>query len=161
MREITDINGQRWVIRLDLAAYRRIHTNHIERFLETEKLACEQLNQVAQNRMLLCTLLWEMCQRQAVERGLSEEDFFCSFDPSVIEDAYAAVVEAAADFFPYLRPMISRIQSELRDLKREIQQTLTDELDKIPPGKLVETGLAGLPMPHSTTAESPESNRGK
>lgn len=156
MRSITDREGNSWVLEMDLATYRRIRATIIPEFLETEQKSCEQLYELSQNRLKLCEVLWEFCRHEASERKISEDDFFRLFPPSVIPECYAEVVESTVDFFPHIRPMISRILAEIEAAKETIESELQSTFESIPPGKLVALDMDGLRKRLSSMRESLE-----
>lgn len=71
----------------------------------------------------LAEILWVMCEKQALERGVTPEQFPYLLDGRVLEEAGAGLAQSIADFFPN-----SRIAKALRE---GWAKTVTEMEDKV------------------------------
>ena len=100
MRNFTDEQGKSWGIRIDRSMLRAVQksTSILLTDLALDDFAL--LKQICSDPLLAGDILWIVCQEQAAERSMSEQDFEKATDGDCFEGAVITLVEAVADFFP-------------------------------------------------------------
>ncbi len=95
MQKFKDAAGREWVIELNGWQMKRIH--------ERLGVACRNPQAVfesVEDMVLFCDILYVLCESQAKERGVSDEDFGKSLAGDAIDEAVEAFVNEAIPFFP-------------------------------------------------------------
>ena len=79
--------------------------------LQTKKAgasATDTIDRVANDPILLCDILWVLCEQQAKADGVTDEDFGSSLAGDSIETATRAFLDELVDFFSFFRRLILR-----------------------------------------------------
>ena len=98
MTSFTDSQGRTWVLTVNVDAIRRVRQLTDVDLLEV--VGGKLLEQLAEDPVLLCDVLFALCKPEADAKQVSDEDFGRSMAGDVIEQATGALLEALADFFP-------------------------------------------------------------
>jgi len=130
-RTFTDRDGREWTIRIGLYTANRIKelSDGVIDFVDTSRVqsARNALIEMAEDVALCGRVLWWLCEDQAKEHNIGEEQFADGFDLDVLDAATTAVAEALIDFFP------SRARPALQhgiELAREITDRALMDLDQ-------------------------------
>lgn len=134
MSEMTDLNQNKWRIRLTTKAVRDIQDTHGVNLLNVDS---DPMTTLATNPMVLADAAYLICEKQAKERGISDEDFGELFDP---DSAYAAIEEAIIESFPsgqtsHVREVLAnfqRMREKSMGLARQQMEKIyqSDQVDK-------------------------------
>ncbi|KKL75077.1 hypothetical protein LCGC14_2058490 [marine sediment metagenome] len=124
MAKFTDSKGRDWLIRVDVAAIRHIR-DLFEINLGDIGEAPKYLVRLADDVVLLCDLLFVLCEEQAKEKKISDEDFGRSLAGDAIDHATMALEEAITDFFP------QRKRSLLQRLRKKIETVRTTGMELV------------------------------
>ena len=107
MHTFKDRNGLEWVIDVNVDALRRIKTAlqiDLMELVSDEKF----IDRLTGDPILLVDLLFVICQAQAAERNISDQQFGRAMGGDSIEQATQALLEDFVDFFPSRKRMILR-----------------------------------------------------
>ena len=91
MHSFKDNAGREWFLKADYLAYDRVRAATGVKLYDITTEERESLTQLA-DPMTLGAVLWTMIEPQAVERGLSPEQFYGAFDGTVAHDAHDALI---------------------------------------------------------------------
>ncbi len=126
MPKFTDEKGRDWVVRVDVRAIKHVRAA-LEIDLGSLGKVAENLIQFADDPVLLCNVLYVLCEEQAEKLSITDEDFGRLLAGDVILDATMALEDAITDFFPQqkrsllqrLRKKVDRVQARGMDLVAE------------------------------------------
>lgn len=101
MASFKDKNGRSWTIKLDAPTVRQVQSDcgGLNLF-DPEGKAYDQLYD---DPLLLCDVLWILVRKEADTAGVSGEQFFEAIGGDPLDAALAAILEAVKDFFPSQR----------------------------------------------------------
>jgi chorismate mutase len=114
MPTFKDVNGQEWLLRLDVGKIRDVRELHHVNLATLDGTAYDRLESDPE---LLVNVLWTLCKSQAPEKNINEQQFGEALVGDAIDHATAALLEAIAGFFP--------------KSKREMVQTLAKRTQAI------------------------------
>lgn len=116
MKKFQDAKGRDWLLEISTTSLRRVRAA-----LEVNLLAIvegkELFERLASDPVLLCDVLFVLCQDQAKERSLSDEEFGLGLRGDVLDAATEALLEELCDFFPHprkravLRKMLAKLKA--------------------------------------------------
>lgn len=112
-----DGQGREWSIDLNLGTARTCKRNLGFDFMGDGKE--HPILKLATDVVLLGDVLWCLCERQATERGVTEQDFAESLAGDGLDAATDALAEAFSDFCPNpkRRATLKRLWARLRDVE--------------------------------------------
>lgn len=140
MAKFTDSERREWVLRVDVTAIRAVR-DLCEINLGDIGGAPEYLARLADDPVLLCDLLYVLCEEQVKACGLSDADFGRLLAGETIAHASMALGEAIADFFPAKkRSFLRQIQQKLAGIQATAEGLAQKNLDD--PTMEKELGLA-------------------
>ena len=114
MKTFTDAKERSWEIELNIRQMKRVRDTlgiDLVNVIQTNKdgtIATDTLDRVANDPILLCDILWVLCEGQAKAAGVTDDDFGSSLAGDSIESAKRAFLDELFDFFPGARRMILR-----------------------------------------------------
>lgn len=114
MPTFKDVNGQEWLLRLDVGKIRDVRELHQVNLATLDGTAYDRLESDPE---LLVNVLWSLCKSQAAEKNINEQQFGEALVGDAIDHATSAMLEAIAGFFP--------------KSKREMVQTLAKRTQAI------------------------------
>jgi hypothetical protein len=91
MQTFRDNAGREWFLKADYLAYDRVRAATGVKLYDITTEDRQSLTQLA-DPMTLGAVLWTMIEPQAIERGLSPEQFYAAFDGTVAHDAHDALI---------------------------------------------------------------------
>jgi len=98
MAQFQDAEGRKWPIRLTVADIRA--ANSEAGFDFADLFREEKLTPILDSDpMVIPSVTWVVCRREAERRGVDEDSFFAGFDGATMESATNALLEAAIVFF--------------------------------------------------------------
>ena len=112
MKAFTDEKGRSWEIELNIRQMKRVRDIlgvDLVNVIQTNKdgsIATDTIDRVANDPILLCDILWVLCEQQAKLAGVTDEDFGSSLAGDSIETATRAFLDELVDFFPGARRLI-------------------------------------------------------
>ncbi len=112
MRQFTDTKERVWDVELNVRQMKRVRDVlgvDLVNVIQAGKdgaVATDTLDRVANDPILLCDILWVLCEQQAKADGVTDEDFGSSLAGDSIETATRAFLDELVDFFPGARRLI-------------------------------------------------------
>ena len=109
MKTFTDGKGRVWEVELNVRQMKRVRDIlgvDLVNVIQTDKdgaIATDTIDRVANDPILLCDILWVLCEGQAKASGVTDEDFGSSLAGDSIADATRAFLDELVDFFPGAR----------------------------------------------------------
>lgn len=98
MPSFTDTTGREWKVAITVADVRRVKETLDVNLVHA--IGGTLLQDLSEDPLLLCDVLYVVCQQQAEERQVSDADFGRGLAGDVITDATSAFLQALVDFFP-------------------------------------------------------------
>lgn len=101
MTSFKDTEGRQWMVRIDVDAVKRVRA-----LVDVDLLDAaggDLLPRIAADPVLLCDVLFALCQPEAEKRGVTDDQFGSAMGGDTIDDAAEAFMEALVDFFPKRR----------------------------------------------------------
>ena len=121
-----DNQKREWNLYIDIPIARKIRTQLNVDILDIQ----EGLSAISEDPILLCDVLFMLCQQQAEKRNISDEQFGKALVGEAIESACSAFVEALMDFSP---PRRKKILQSLQKTAIVLEETLAGMAEtKIP-----------------------------
>lgn len=148
MARFKDNRGREWVVYIDIPAARRIRKT-----LDVDILNIDEgLSVLSADPILLCDVLYLLCQTEADSRGVSDEEFGEALIGEALEDACDAFVEALINFSP---PRRRKVLQTMQETAITLEKTLVGIAEKKIPEALkqVQQVVSGNELP-----DSPESS---
>jgi len=127
MRSFKDADGRDWDVEVTVGTIKRVRATLDLDLTEIDSAIYKRLA----DPVLLADLLFVVCERQANDRDLSDEDFGRGLRGDPIDDATAALLDAVADFFPgrrrsLLQAMISKSATLQEQAAKMAMDKITD-----------------------------------
>jgi hypothetical protein len=97
-QRFVDTQGNVWTIHVDVGAVKRVR-----RLTDVDLLAVVEgdlLDRLSRDPVLLCDVLFAICQPQAERLEISDEQFAAGLAGDVIAEGTAALLAALVNFFP-------------------------------------------------------------
>ena len=95
MQTFTDIHGRTWTVAITISTVKRVKAR-----LGLDMLDIETFMKQMQDFLVLCDVLYVVCQDEAQKVGITDEQFGGLFAGSVLRTAKEAFMEAYMAFFP-------------------------------------------------------------
>jgi hypothetical protein len=136
MHCFNDKNGQQWTLDLTVGSARRVKAAcnvdliNLVNFDENTSEASE-LERLVSDPCLLVSVVYTLCEKQAVERSLDGEAFADVFSGETIENAINALIEEIISFSPPMRrkmlaKMYQTSQNLMGKMSEDMERTLED-----------------------------------
>lgn len=105
--QFTDTQDNTWFLRIDINALRAIRSAH---GIDLGKVLgdAKQLQTLQDDICKLVDIIFDLCERQAEEMGVTASDFGAALAGDALSDAVDAFLEAALDFLPESKRRILR-----------------------------------------------------
>lgn len=132
-----DLNGREWPVTVDGGAVVRV--KNATGILLTELIGGDAANQVAANPPLLMSILYAVCQPDAVAKDVSEEKFYAGLGGDGLEDATDALIAGIVNFFPKARrPVVQKIIDKGKQISEAAALKMIQTLDEMTPESLLD-----------------------
>ena len=160
MKTFTDNKGRTWEVELNVRQMKRVRDIlgvDLVNVIQTDKdgaIATDTIDRVANDPILLCDILWVLCEGQAKASGVTDEDFGSSLAGDSIEEATRAFLDELVDFFPGARRLFLK---KAVDLARKYETENLGLLEKALSSPEFEERLKTSLQPPAASRESAES----
>ena len=157
MKTFTDNKGRTWEVALNIRQMKRVRdvlgVDLVNVISATKDggVSTDTLERVANDPILLVDILWVLCENQAKEAGISDEDFGSSLAGESVEDATRAFLDELVDFFPGARRLYLR---KAVDLARKYERESAEVLQKVLESPEFEERLKTSLKPPTASPES-------
>ena len=154
MRTFVDNAGRTWTIVINVDAVRRVRALLKVNLLQA--VEGKLIEQLVSDPVLLCDILFCLCQPEADPRGVTDEDFGRAMGGDAIDRATTAFLEELVDFFPFAkRRVLTKALAKLRKLEALALDHAEKRIDSLE----AETQLqALLAAPRNSSGNAPESS---
>ena len=157
MRTFKDNKGRTWEIALNVWQMKRLRDTlgiDLVNVIGTSadgSVRVDTIDRIASDPCLLVDILWVVCERQAKDAGVADEDFGASLAGDSIEMATRAFLDELVDFFPGARRLFLKKAVDLaRKYTAETKDVLAKALEDPELTRRVEESMR-------SSASSPES----
>ena len=160
MKAFTDNAGRLWEIELNVRQMKRVRDRlgvdlvNVISAGEDGSVATDTLDRVANDPILLCDILWVLCEGQAKAAGVTDDDFGSSLAGDSISEATRAFLDELVDFFPGARRAILK---KAVGLARRYEEENAAALEKALESPEFEERMKTLLNPRGGSPESAES----
>jgi hypothetical protein len=138
MHDFVDSAGRRWSVRVDVGAVKRVRTRLGVDLMDVAGKGKEGspgvLQRLAADPVLLVDVLFVLCEVQARERGVSDEQFGESMAGDALDHAVKAMLGAIVDFFPNpreraaLKRVLTAADAEAERARARMEAALDERL---------------------------------
>lgn len=156
MHAFTDNQERPWTLEIHVGALKRVKALC---GVELHKLVDDELKPLAAlvaDPVKLVDVLYVLCQEQAVEKGLTDEDFGRAMAGDTLEQATDAFVEELIDFFPdaRVRAGLRKMLSTARQVKDKLLQRVAKETEKLDADAIASTLLSSAGNAQGSSAST-------
>ena len=151
MKTFVDTQGRTWTVTINVDAVRRVRSLLNIKLLEV--VEGPLLERLVTDPVLLCDILFALCQPEAQSKSVSDEDFGRALGGDVLDGATTALLEELVDFFPSAkRSMFRKALEKLKKLEGMAIETATKRLESDELERKMLAALAGTPGDSSGNA---------
>ena len=168
MQTFKDNQDRSWEVALSVNAIKRVKGTLEIDLLEV--IEGKLLERLAGDPVLLCDVVFVVCQPQADKLGISDEDFGRAMAGEAIDAATAALLEELVDFFPRpRREVLRKVLDKLKKLEgmtlaaatkvldsEDLENLMAAELEDNDLAAAIKKRLAELRSAGSSSTSSPE-----
>ena len=136
----TDTEGRDWIVRVNPVTLSNVEAQLGVSFSDDPEDTGGPIIQIATDCMFCFRVLWILCEKQAIERGVSSEDFGDALVGDTLGKAQKALCGAVCDFYPdqNRRAATARVFSVIREAEQKIVERAGKQLDGLDVDKLVD-----------------------
>ena len=128
MKTFTDNAGRSWNISVTVDAIKRVRSLLDVDLMEAA--AGKLIQQLADNPVLLCDVIYCIVKPQADAKEISDEDFGKAMAGDAIDQATTAFLEDLVNFFPSRkREMLQKVLVKLKNLEAIAAEVVNKRLD--------------------------------
>ena len=128
MKTFNDTLGRSWTVTINVDAVRRVRSLLNVNLLDV--VEGPLLERLVTDPVLLCDILFALCQPEAESKSVSDEDFGRALGGDVLDAATTALLEELVDFFPSAKRSVFRKALEkLKKLEGIAIETATKRLE--------------------------------
>jgi hypothetical protein len=122
--------GRVWTVQITVATIKRVQALCNVNLLDVLDSKSHLLEKLSTDPILLCDVLYAICQQQAQSANISDEQFGQALAGDVIDHATTALLQELADFFPAAkRQVLKKALSKLREVEEKALQIANAQLD--------------------------------
>ena len=157
MHSFTDNAARSWAIEINVAQVRKLRGGQLK--LDLVGLVdngAKGLAELMGDPIRFVDMLWFLCEGQAVERQVSDEEFGRSMAGDAIGHAADAFMEALIDFFPEAkaRENLRRMMDKARTLGNLIMEQSAKKIDSLDPALIAEKLTSSLTSAPESSAST-------
>lgn len=131
MESFSDKNGMHWDLELTIGMAMKLKSRlnfDIENLVSLKKDGKSTIENLVNDTEMLFNVIYVLCEKQCIERKISQEEFAEKFDRVSIEFATDSLLKEFVNFSP---PVKKRILGELLKISEEAKKKIETELDRI------------------------------
>lgn len=141
MRSFKDEAAREWTVELNVAQARKVRDAGLGNIFEignADKPA--EIFLIADDLLRLSEVLWVLCEKQATEKGITQDSFQSELRGDAIGRAQAAFLEEAIDCFPKdTRRVLREVFDRAEDMRLEATAFALERLAELNKEKDAET----------------------
>lgn len=143
MRTFTDNTGRTWTVAINVATVKRVR--ELKQVNLMEAVTGGLINKLEDDICLFVDVLYCVCKPEADANNISDEQFGSALAGDALEKATDAFLDELIDFFPGAkRKMFRAAFQKQRETEQIAIQKLTERLDRMDMGKLVDAKLKNI-----------------
>jgi len=128
MKTFVDNAGRTWSVQVNIGTVKRVRDLVKVNLLEV--IEGKLLEKLISDPILLCDVIYCLCQSEAETRNVTDVDFGKAMAGDAIEYATTALLEELVDFFPDgRRRVLNKALAKLRKLEAVALETVETRLD--------------------------------
>ncbi|HEY1068410.1 MAG TPA: hypothetical protein VGE52_19965 [Pirellulales bacterium] len=128
MKTFVDNAGRTWTVTVNVACVKRVKDLVSVNLLDA--VEGKLLERIVSDPMLLCDVLYVVCQPEAEARQVSDEQFGQAMAGDAVEHATTALLEELVDFFPSgKRRVLQKALAKLKRLETAALEVVHQRLD--------------------------------
>jgi hypothetical protein len=128
MQKFVDAAGRIWVVEINVATIKRVRSLAGVNLLEV--VDGELIERLSSDPILLCDVLYAVCQPQAQRDSVTDEAFGIGLAGDVIAEATTALVEGLVAFFPEpRRRLLEKAAAKYREVQTKAMSMVEAKLD--------------------------------
>lgn len=160
MKVFKDNAGRTWTISVTVASIKRVRDLCDVDLLDAAQSGKSNdglIARLATDPILLCNVVYALCQPEATAAGVSDEQFGEAMGGDALDGATTALLEDLVAFFPNARrKVLGRALDKLRAAETRASQIAMERLDSPELDAEIERLLATSGAPVSSLPPSPE-----
>lgn len=130
MQTFTDNGSRVWTVQITVSTIKRVQALVGVNLLDVLDSKSHLLEKLSTDPILLCDVLYAICQQQAQAANVSDEQFGEALAGDVIDHATTALLQELADFFPAAkRQVLRKALTKLREVEEKALQIASAQLD--------------------------------
>ena len=142
MPVFTDSHGEQWLVSLDVNRLKRLKECGID--LAAMLNSGEMVEQMHTDPIMLVDMLYVLCERQAKDQGVTDEQFGGRVaSAAAIESAADALLEAIAAFFGGRGKVALAAMRKIQQLEAEVTDRMAQRLESASPEELSSLASGG------------------
>lgn len=142
MKTFTDSTGRSWTVAVNVESIKRVKGLLNVNLLDA--IQGKLLEQLVDDPVLLCDVIYVLCKPQADAEKISDEDFGRAMAGDAIESATTALLEDLADFFPKgRRELLQKALVKLRQFEAKVLEAAGERLDSPELDRRLQETIAG------------------
>jgi hypothetical protein len=155
-----DNRNRTWLVEINVSAVRRVRALvgvDLSALLE-DKL--QPLAALLDDPVKLCDVLFALCQSQAQDRQVTDEDFGAALAGDALEAAADALLEALVNFSPgRKRAALRGVMAKSRRMGERVLERVQKKVTEFDPETVnIDELLANLERPNGSSGSAPESS---
>ncbi len=128
MKQFIDNAGRTWGISINVDAIKRVREVLSVNLLDA--VEGKLIERLVGDPILLCDVIFVLCQPEATARNISDEDFGRSMAGDAIDAATTSLLEELVDFFPKTRrQLLTKALEKLKLLEAKAIALIDQKLD--------------------------------
>lgn len=157
MKSFTDNSGRTWAVVINVDAIKRVRG-----LLHVDLLDLNVLDQLIRDPILLCDVVYAVCQPEAAARQVSDVDFGRAMAGDPIDQATKALLEDLADFSPSPRDRanLKRVLDTTWKVMDRTRDVIEARLKDVAVERIVQQALASVNDSSGGAPVSPASSPG-
>ena len=119
-----------WTVQITVATIKRVQALVGVNLLDVLDSKSHLLEKLSTDPILLCDVLYAICQEQAQAANITDEQFGQALAGDVIDHATTALLQELADFFPAAkRQVLKKALAKLRQVEEKALEIASAQLD--------------------------------
>ena len=128
MKTFNDNAGRNWMLSVNVGAIKRVRSLLSVDLMQV--IEGKLLEQLINDPVLLCDIIYVVCKTEADAQSVSDEDFGKAMAGDAIEHATTALLEELAEFFPLeKRRLLQKALNKLKTLETKALEMANLRLD--------------------------------
>lgn len=140
MKQFTDSEGRKWNIVVNVRTAKKVRD---VRGVDLFRLHMEEAGRVFTDPCLLVEVLYDLCEQQVADKGISDMDFIEGIAGDCLDEAAKALMESVEDFFPQSkREALRRIRAKGTEIGQEMEAAALRAIDAMKASDLTSSASA-------------------